>query len=463
MSIVKKTFLWGAMLFPPVIFYAFLARSLTNLPFADDYDTVLHFLLQWRKEGWIKHLVQVMTFQHNDYRCMFENGIVGIQYGLLGHTNLKVLSIVGNLLVIPIFGVLYLIWRECGRPRDYTLLAFVPVSWILFQLQYEGTLNFATSGLQCIPVVLFALLTCFFATKTTTTAFVGALLSFLLCVASYANGLFLVPIGALIYLQRREYRKLTVWCCVSALACLVYFHKYDFAVEASNVRMNNNVLGIVQHLSPVYAAAFLGSVAAIRNPLPAILLTVVLVGVFIFATRDRLFSRRPALYYSCMFFLITGVAVSGLRSGFGLVQALDSRYRINSTVLVILLYLYLADRFYGVRVQRVVLKASVCIVVVLLLGFNLASNYVGGKFLLARRNAIEAEMVRWEQHDSHYQSSPSFLTNYTVENERFKSHLSDGLYAPIEPFLSDSIHEGIYALPNLRKENQSHQDSVAGQ
>jgi hypothetical protein len=463
MSTAKKTFLWAAMLLPPVIFYAFLARSLTELPFADDYDAVLNFLLQWRKEGWIQHLVQVVTFQHNDYRCMFENAIVGIQYSLLGHTNFKALSIIGNLLVLPLFGVLYLIWRECDRPRDYTLLAFVPVSWILFQLQYEGTLNFATSGLQCLPVVLFALLTCLLAAKTSTKAFMGSLLSFLLCVGSYANGLFLVPIGAAIYLQRREYRKLAAWCLVSAMACVIYFHKYNFAVEAVNTKMGNNVVGILQHLSPVYAAAFLGSVAAIRNPFPAILLGIVLAGLFIFATGDRLFSRRPALYYSAMFFFITGVAVSGLRSGFGLSQALDSRYRINSTVLVILLYLYLADRLYAVRVKPFILKASACVVGALLVAFNLASNYAGGKFLLARRNALEVEMVRWERHDPRNSIGPSFLSHYSVENQRFKSHLSDGLYDPIEPFLSDSIHQGIYKLPDLPERSQVNIDEAAGQ
>ena len=51
MSFVKRASIWGAMLIPPVIFYALLARSLTGLPFADDYDTILRFLLQWRKRG----------------------------------------------------------------------------------------------------------------------------------------------------------------------------------------------------------------------------------------------------------------------------------------------------------------------------------------------------------------------------------------------------------------------------
>lgn len=443
------------MSIPPVIFYVFLAKSLTGIPFADDYDTVLRFLLQWRTEGWIKHLAQVVTFQHNDYRCMFENGVVGIQYALLGRADLKMLSMLGDLLVIPLFGVLYLIWIECGRPHEYTFLAFVPVSWLLFQLQYEGTLNYATSGLQCIPVILFALLTCLLATKASRMAFLGTLVSFMLCVASYANGLFLIPIGALIYLQRKEYRRLTAWCCVGVIACLIYFHKYDFTVEASNTHMSNNVSGILQHLSPVYAAAFLGSIATIRTPWPAILLGFLLTATFFFVSFNRLFSRRPALYYSMMFFFVTGLAVSGLRSGFGITQALDSRYRINSTVLLILLYLYLADRFYGVLTRRWILKSIACTAALLLMGFNIASNYTGAKFLEARRNALEAEMTRWEQHGPRHQSGTLFPSANTAENERFKLHWDSGLYDPIEPFLTDAIREGIFTLPLLPTESQS--------
>jgi hypothetical protein len=455
MSGVKKAFIWIGILIPPVIFYATLARSLSDLPFADDYDTILGFLLQWRNRGWVEHIAQVFTFQHNDYRCMLENAIVGTQYTLLGHTNIRVLSIVGNLLVIPIFGVLYLIWKDCGRPLEYTLVAFVPVSWMLFQLQYEGTLDFATSGLQCIPVVLFALLTCYLAPKKSTAAFVGTLASLSLCIASYANGLFLVPIGAVIYIERREFKRLAAWCVVSGAACLLYFHKYNFAAEATNTHVNNNVLGLLQHFSPLYAAAFLGSVGTVRNPGPAILFAVVLAGIFLYATRDRLFSRRPSLYYSAMFIVITGLAVSGLRSSFGISQALDSRYRINSTVLMILLYLYVADKLYEIRLPRLMLRTGATVVGMMLMGFNLASNYAGGKFLVARRDALEAEMVRWQRHDQRSAFSPSFLNNYSVENKRFQSHLNDGLYDPIEPFLSNAVREGIYTVPELAEQSES--------
>jgi hypothetical protein len=448
MPVIKKASVWIAMLIPPVAFYVLLARSLVSVPIQDDYHAILGFLLQWKNERGIKHILEIMTYQHNDYRFMFENTIVAIQYTILGHTNLEVLSIMGDLFVIPLFGILYLMWRECGRPREYTLLALVPVSWILFQLQYESTLNLATPALQFIPVLVFALLTCFLATKASKRAFLGTLLSVLLCVASCANGLFLLPIGAIIYLQRREFWRLLAWCSLSATVCLIYFHRYDFTAEMPNTHMGNNVLSILHHLSLVYAAAFWGSIAALRNPLPAVLFGIVLAGAFVFATYDRLFARRPALYYSSLFLFVTGLAVSGIRSTFGLVSAVASRYRINSAVLLILLYLYLADKLYGIRLRPLFFKVGTCIAAALLAGFTFVSDCVGEKLLLAKRNAAEVEMQCWEQHEPRHIIDPAFTGDLTAENER------NGLFDPVEPFLSETIHEGIYILPGAPTESR---------
>ena len=374
---------------------------------------------------------------------MFENAIVAMQYVLLGHTNLEVLAIIGDLFVLLIFAVLNLIWGTYSLPRNYRFLAFIPVSWILFQLQYESTLNFATSGLQCFPVIFFALLTFLLATRTSATAFAGALLSFLFAVASYANGLFLIPIGAVFFLQRKEYRRLSIWCCVGAIATLVYFHGYNFAVEMPNTHSDNIVSSILHHLSLPYAAAFLGSIAAIRDPLPAILLGILLTAVILFATYDRLFTRNPALYYSSPFIFVTGLAVSGLRSNFGLASALGSRYRINSTVLLLLTYLYLAERLSEIKMRPQLFRAGVGIAGVLLATFTFVSDRAGERLLLVKRQALEVEMLRWERHEPRHLVGNAFPGDFTSVNEE------NGLFDPIEPFISDSIREGIYIPPDL--------------
>lgn len=443
----KRTSILLGILLPPLAFYWLLSRSITALPFADDYDSILRYLVLWKHESLRLRLVQILTYQHNDYRCMVENAVVGFQYSLLGHANLTALCIIGNLLVVPVFGALYLIWRERGRQRTYSALAFVPVSWLVFQLQYEGTVNFATSGLQCIPVVLFALLTCVFATKPGRLAFAAALSSFVLCVGSYANGLFLIPIGILVYLQRKEYRKLAGWCLTSMIAVIVYFHNYDFTVEQSTVHLNNNVLGILQHVSPVYAAAFLGSTAAVRDPIPAIVIGVLFAGVFIAATLERLYIHRPAFYFSSMFFIITALAASGLRSQFGVVQALDSRYRINATVVLVLLYLYAADKCNEFRVTRTVVITGRGAMAVLLVAFNVTSNYTGSRFLVARRAAIVVGVSNWEQHQTARPSGPAFLAQYPAEAQRFMTHWTSGLYDPNGAVLTEAIRDGVYTIP----------------
>jgi hypothetical protein len=442
-SVLKRISIWIVILVPPTIFYLFWARSLKGLPVSDDYGAVLNYLLLWKSESGIKHIIQIITSQNNDYRLMFENAIYGIQYAILGHTNLKALAIMGDLFVIPLFAILYLMWRECGRPRDYTLLAFIPVSWLLFQLQYASALNNASAPLQLIPVVVFALLTCYLSTQANIMAFLGALLSLMLCVASSGNGLFMIPIGGIIFLQRRQYKKLMVWCFLSAIISLIYFHSYNFTVEMSHTHAHNNVLSLLQHMSPFFGAAFLGAIATAGNPLPAILFGSVLFGVFILATLDLLFVRRPALYYSSLFFVVTGIAVSGLRSSYGLATALGSRYRINSTVLVILLYLYLADKFYGVRLRPLVLRAGACIFGVLLLGFNFASDCAGAKLTMTMQHKVEAAILRWQRHEPRPAISASAPGDYTSYAE------NKGYYEVSDPILSESIREGIYKLPVL--------------
>jgi hypothetical protein len=425
------------------VFYSFLLRSLKGLPVSDDYGAVLGFLLQWKKETGLQHLVQIVTSQNNDYRLMFENGFYGLQYLILGHTNLKALAMLGDLFVIPLFLILYLIWRECGRPRDYTLLAFVPTSWILFQLQYVSALDNASAPLQIIPVVVFALLGCFLFLRPGVPSFIACLLSLLLCIASSGNGLFMIPIGALVYLQHRRFKRLAIWCAVGACAAMIYFYRYDFSVEMSHTQAQNNVLSLFEHLSPIFYATFLGAISAAANPLPAIVFGTVLTGVFLVATFDRLYSRHPALYYSALFFIITAVAVSGHRSSYGLVTALGSRYRINSTVLVILLYFYLADKFYGTHVRPFVLRVGAFTLAVLLVGFTLLSDRGGRKLMLTMQHKVEAALLRWQRHEPRPSVSIPAADDYTADTEK------KGYFEPDDRILSESIREGIYKLPPL--------------
>lgn len=441
MSRSKQLFFWTAISAPPLYFYWFLVKSLQGLPVSDDYGAVLLYLLRWRHETTAGRIIQVLTSQNNDYRLMFENAVYGVQYASLGHTNLKALAIMGDLFVLVLFGVLYLIWQMCELERNYTLMAFIPVSWILFQFQYISALDNASAPLQLIPVVVFVLLTCYLSIREERLAFLGSLICLTLSVASSGNGLFIIPIGAIIYIQLRKYKRLMIWSVVSVLICVVYFHRYNFTVEMSHAHEHNNVVGIFKHMSFPFAAAFLGNIATAANPIPAALFGGALIAMFALATLDRLFLRRPTLYYSALFFFVTAVAVSGLRSSYGLRTALGSRYRINSTVLVILLYFYLLYKFRHIRIRPVVLRAAVVLFGLLVVGFNLASNRGGEKLALTMQYKVRVAIMQWQKHEAPMPpqaSAPGDYTSYAEEK---------GYFQPSDPILRDAINQGVYRLP----------------
>ena len=237
--------------------------------------------------------------------------------------------------------------------------------------------------------------------------------------------------------------RLAVWVATGAAICFLYFDGYNF--NASQTHADHSLLSSFKNLSPAYGASFLGSIATATNPVPAILLGVLLFVAFIFATRDRLFESNPALYYSALFFFVTALAVSGLRSDGGLITALGSRYRINSTMIVILMYLYLMDKYHDriVNWQQPMATTALCVIGAILIGFNLASDRAGNRYLVMRRAKLEAAILRWERHE------PPQVTNVEADDDYTARSEMKGYYQPRVAVLSESIREGIYSLPNL--------------
>ena len=429
---------------PPVIFYSLLFRSLSVFPFFDDYNSVLEFLLRWKQESGLGHIVEILTFQHNEYRLIFENAVFATQYTLAGQTNLKFLSVLGDFFVVPLFLVLCLIWSQGTLPKSRGLMSLVPISWLLFQLQYAGTMNWSMASLQNIPALLFVFLSIYLiSTEGRIWRFAVSLLCVGLSVASSGSGLFLIPVGGVILFQQRKVKRLWIWLVVGALVCSAYFYKYNFA--SSRTHSDHNVLSSINHLSLPYAAAFLGASAATeRTPLTAVALGIALVVLFVLATHDKMYRRNPSLYYSALFLILAAVGVSGLRSESGLATSIASRYRINSALMLILMYLYLAQKLEHVLFNKTVSKALLSLCWVTLVAFTLISDVAGYKSLLARRAKLDAAMLSWQRNGHRVdqsRKSPNSIPRTFKDNSYY--------FEPIEPDLTEAIDAGIYPMPKV--------------
>jgi hypothetical protein len=440
----RKYFLAGLILAPILVYYGLLVRETIDMPYLDDYSAVLGLINNWTRLNTLHgKLMEILTSQHNEYKLMFANAVFVLQYLVSGRVNFSLLSTIGNLFVLPLLLVVYLMWRIDGREVRNKLLLFSPVSWILFQLQYYSSLNWPTASLQNIPVILFSLLAIYLLSKDRQTLFPLALCALILAIASSGNGFFVIPIGCLMLIQFRRPARFVYWLVASASMLALYLYKYNFFQSQSH--SDRGIASSLHHISPLYALSFMGaSIARYQSYVPAAILGACLCVAFIFSIADKSYVSSPALFYSICFIMVTSLAVSGLRSDFGIAQSLVSRYRIYSNLLLVFTYLYVAGKWEA-RLHGSSARFAAAIVVVAVIGFNASSTYAGYKLLRIRTDLTREGMRRWERGEQSVTTAPES----TGEDPVIKRQRLNGNYEPEDQLLRQSMSLHIYSPPAL--------------
>lgn len=444
----RITFLAVMILTPILVFYGLLAHETVNLPYLDDYG-VLRFVCDWSQLQTLHDkLGAIIGSQHNEYKVMFANAIYALQYLSTGHVNFAVLSAFGNFFVLPLYLVLYRMWAADRRAIEERVLLFVPVSWMLFQLQYYSLLSWPGSTLQNIPVVFFSLLAIQLLSRDTQGAFYLSLVSLALAIASSGNGFFVIPVGCLMLIQFRRPARIAGLLCVSVAMLAVYLHGYNF--NSSQSHADHSVVSSLHHISPLYALSLLGaSIARYGSYIPAAILGGCLCGAFLYSIFDKFYIKNPAIFYSICFILITSVAISGLRSDLGTAQSLVSRYRIYSNLMLVFFYLYGAEKLYPadetqkqhcnlLSRSRIATTAAVIAV-----AFNIGSNYAGFRLLRARTELTKQGMRRWEMGKQSITTAPGPAN----EDPVIRRQRLSGDYEPQTQYLQEAMLLHIYSPP----------------
>ena len=436
------------ILAPILVFYGVLAREIVNIPFMDDYEAVLGFIGNWTQIPTLQHkLSAIFLTQHNEYRDMFENAVFVLQYLACGHVNFAVLSAVGDLLVIPAYLSIYGMWTWNDRVAKERLLLFAPVSWLLFQFQYYALLSWPQCTLQHIAVVPFALITIYLLSRDERRAYYLSLGSLLVAIGASGNGFFLVPIACLMLIQFRRPVRAAFLALVSAVMLGIYLYGYNF--NASRAHADHSIVSSLHHISLLYALSLLGaSIAKYGNYVPSAILGLGFCGVFVYAIADKLYLRKPAIFYSICFILITSLAVSGLRSDLGIAQSLVSRYRIYSNLMLVFTYLYCIEKLFlsPARTEQRDRAAAVRLTAMLAIGavlFNVGSDYAGFRLLHARTELTKEGLYRWEQGQPPLKSEPGPAN----ENPVIRRQRMSGNYDPEDFQLREAVRLGIYAPP----------------
>jgi hypothetical protein len=436
----RRAAIAALLLLPIAIFYLLLARASVDLPFLDDYLSVLDFLnvhVQLPTLG--AKAAHLLTAQHNEYKLLFENCIFLSDHALFGHVNFVVLSALGNAFVLLLFLALWRVALPTVEPERKILL-MVPAAFLLFQLQYASTLDWAMGSLQNLPVLFFALVSLWQITSPSRYAFPVSCTAMLLCIASSGNGFVLVVTGALLLLQKRDWRRLSVWIVIACVAAGWYVYRYNFHASppATAGHAHPSLLGWI-----AYMLGFLGaSAAGTTAMLPAIGLGLLLCAGLVIAWRKQAHRHNPSLFYFSLFLVTSAAGVSVLRGNEELRQSLTSRYRIYSNLGLICAYLLVLEELLRSRVRAV--RAVVGVSIGLSLLFWAASDYAGFRFLKARSDEITREMRIFEYPALAGQAAPAPASAIQ------QRHRAEGLYKPVPVVLNESGRLGVYRPPDLR-------------
>jgi hypothetical protein len=429
---------------PALVFYIILCRTAVNLPILDDYQIILGTTnLLHETHGVASHAAIILTSEHNGYKLIFENSVVWLFYSLIGRIYILPLVAIGNGLALVIFLAVALMARDNADDHLSWLVMLIPAAFLIFQLQYASALNFASSSLQHLAVIAFSLLAIYLTTRSSSGAFIFSCAGSVLAIASSPNGFFLAPVGLLILIQQKQWKRIGYWMGLFILMLVLYLFRYTSTttpqgtiVEAGPALHNINI---------VYALSFLGSsVARYSSVLPSIVLGLLFCAIIALAAARRYFFQNPAVFYSMVFILLNAIAVSSLRSDSGVAQSLASRYRTYSNLMLVFSYFFLAENIARLWKNRNARRGAFLAVTVLSAAFCTVSDRAGTRFLGEKKFAlIESYQAEWQNG-----LTAEHLPNEAIEtNSILRRQIEAGIYRVNLPIMRESVRLGVYIPP----------------
>jgi hypothetical protein len=433
--------------FPAALFYGILLPRLANLPFLDDYDAVLRFLNQIvQLKGAAAKLCFFLAEQHNEYKLFLEEGVVWAQLALLGHVNFVQLCLLGDSAVLVLALLLWSMFLPNEKDLAKRLAYFAPVAWLLFQLEYRETLNWAMASMQNLWVLVFSLGAIHCLLRSTRKAYAGALVLYALAVAASGNGFLLLPVGLLILATRRRLIRAAGWLAASGVCIAAYAYRYNPMLWPT--QPHGSLFTTLLRMRPDYAIAFAGNAGAITGMSRISLGVSFVLGVFLLLLFGWLawrgyIRRNPLVSYCVLFLLLTAIGVAGLRSDFGLTQSMESRYTIYGVLLLIFAWTAVVEEFLQHRNETMLNNGPYLAMAVTAVVFALCMDEIGYLNLVRREHEVIKGMSAFE-HPATPGATDGPVLPFAHEPANFTA-----FRARAREGLSESIRLGVYEPPRF--------------
>ncbi|MER0438144.1 hypothetical protein [Emticicia sp. W12TSBA100-4] len=357
---ILATFL---ILFPIAVFYLVFQKYAVNIPHWDDF-AIRNTLAQMLETNSFSEKIKLLFSQHNEHRILLTRLSAWVIYLLQGTLNLKSLMFIG---LLTLAGLL-IIFFQVSKKYNLPLLAFVPVSLILFNVGLFENTFWGMASVQNFGVIFFAFLTFYWLVFSIENPyknyFYFALFSCLIGVFTSSNGIIIPLIGCFVLLVQQRKKQIFIWLGCSALFIFGFF--FNFHKNPDNV-VKTNFSGyktIIKGLFATFGSVLDSSAIAPAKHLDLamalglfLLIFVCLFAYQVIFKKYNLSIRTNDLFLlACLAFIgITSVGIVVARISYGIEILLTSKYKIYSVLSLIIFYIValnsLAERYKNNFVQ----------------------------------------------------------------------------------------------------------------
>ncbi|MBI5769257.1 MAG: hypothetical protein HZA93_15795 [Verrucomicrobia bacterium] len=347
----------------PVIFVAArIAGACRNLPFWDEFDSVLALLLRLDSgPGWREFFSQLFQLD-SEHRTVVSRLIVAAGFGFTGGVNFDVLCVLGNLSLVLMCGLLLAtLPAAASRVRLGVVLAFG-----LFHLEHYEAFLWSGASIDHFMVLMMVAAALAALHQGGRFALAGAGLFAVLATFTLAHGCVVWPIGAVLLWSAGRRRACAAWCSLAVLALVVFFH--GFHIQNAHQIRDFSPAGLAR--LGQFWLALLGGPLTFGARQHAPLFGLALLGLLGWTAARGVVRRHPALAAMVAFALASLALIA-----FGRLEVapahIQSRYLIlGSLVWSLAVFLVVEELTRATRPYRVLAWSLPA-----LGGFNLAATH----------------------------------------------------------------------------------------
>jgi hypothetical protein len=349
---------------PAIVYFTVVSKYVVNIPYQDDYDGVLDFLVKFKQADFAGKFATLFS-QHGEHRIFSSRLLYVLDWSIFGKVSFARLITIGNMQLVAFFVVLTLFVRD-ALPRVWSPV-MVLVGLCLFDISSYENADFALSGTVNYGILMLMILSMhLYNSDKTLRIAAGGLVQVIALYSSGAGILASLCIFSYNLLSARKRNTLVSLALLLVFAPL-YFYAYQKVEGMGAVKSSFNLA----YVGEFYLRLAGGHFGLYNSTLAGVLMVVALL-LLVPVKWSKLQGfkvERNQVAFLCLsgYILATFATISAFRSStnMGLQGAFQSRYLIYSHLLLGVIIILFAVKFSSKRkifLSGLAVLALVCLV-----------------------------------------------------------------------------------------------------